>query len=102
MKTLSELNALEILLIVFLAFALWSIIKSGVKSFTKRSKRKFRKEYDVTIVGVVSYTREQIHNVKLFGRKYIEIKLIDGTSVEYEGFQFIVKTYRINNESSLV
>lgn len=96
---MTDISALNIFLIAIAVMITWSVIKSIAKWSMRRNKPKFKKEYEVTIFingRVVSYQKYDILKVKLYGRKYIEIKLRDGSWIEYEGFNYIVQTYKID------
>lgn len=93
---MNDISALNIFLIAIAAMITWSGIKSIAKWAMRRNKPKFKWEYAVNIFvdgKVVSYQRTDILKVKNFGRKYIEIKLQDGSWIEYEGFNYIIKYY---------
>lgn len=95
MKDLTLAQAILIIAGIWLAY---SFIRDMVKIFFKTKKPKFNKEYEAIIFGSksnYSYSRDQLEKVKVFGRKYIAVYLKDGTCIEYEGFCFIVKTYKI-------
>lgn len=96
---MKDLTALQIFLIAIAAMITWSGIKSIAKWSMRRNKPKFKWEYEVKIFidgKVVSYKRTDILKVKHFGRKYIEIKLQDGSWIEYEGFNYIIQAYKID------
>jgi hypothetical protein len=81
----------------------WTIIMT-VKGFLRKKKKpKFKKEYDIIILapsGAIPYTRGNVEKIRYFGKKYIAIKLTDGTWISYEGFSFIVTRYKIKLDES--
>lgn len=96
--------ALLLLLSLLAAF-----VKDLVKWLFGKKKVKVREEYEVrifvqrgNIFETVIYHRDAVAKVEMWGKKYVYIKLMNGDGVEYEGFNFIVNTYKIPNESPVL
>lgn len=90
------------IIVLFLSLGLFLAFLRDVVKWISGKKKKFRKEYEVKIFVVsgnhletVIYHRDAVEKVEMWGKNYIEIKLKNGDYVEYEGFKFIVHTYKI-------
>lgn len=96
MKTLSNLTAVEILLIAFTALIVWSILKGLWMWLFRKKKQKVKKEFQIKVFvkdDIVVFPRAEVEKWSCYHGKLIKITKKNGDKVWFNGYPFIVDTF---------
>jgi hypothetical protein len=99
-----ELSTSQWFFVIAAVFFILTIVTTIKEFFRKKKKRKNKYKYQVTVFlndQIIQYGTEQIQKIHR-GKKYISVRLMDGTWIAYEGFKFFVIKSKIHIDESPV